>query len=148
VDPIVAQNIQDATRQQNTNSKQAALNGASEGLLSQLLPLMAGKMIKEEMQTFQKPIDMSMEDFIQRMTKINRFIGLCPGPERQYDNAEMRSLIEQACLNLWLMDLQKQATYPTRTLVQVKSYFKLLESAENHQWTRQTQRNRRGYLGQ
>jgi hypothetical protein len=148
VDATAAQNIQDATLQQNANNKWAALNGAIEGLLNQLLPLMAGKMIKEEMQTFQKPIDMSVEDFIQRMMKINRFIGLCPGPECQYDNAEMRSLIEQACPNLRLLDLQKQATYSTMTLVQVKSYFKLLKSAENHQWTRQTQQNQHGYLGQ
>jgi hypothetical protein len=102
---------------------------------------MAGKMIKEEMRTFRKPIDMSVEDFIQRMMKINQFIGLCPGPEHQYDDAEMRSLIKQACPNLWLLDLRKHATYPTMTLVQVKAYFKLLESTENHQWTRQTQQN-------
>jgi hypothetical protein len=52
VDATAAQNIQDATRQQNNNNKQEALNGAIEGLLSELLPLMAGKMIKEEMWTF------------------------------------------------------------------------------------------------
>jgi hypothetical protein len=42
------------------------------------------------------------------------------------NDTEMQSLIEQACL----MDLCKQPNYPTMTLLQVKSYYNLLESAE------------------
>jgi hypothetical protein len=95
---------------------------------------MAGKTIKEEILTICKPFDISVEDLVQQMIKISKYIGLCPGPERQYDDTEMRSLIEQACPSLWLMDLHKQPTYPTMMPLQVKFYCKLLENSENGKW--------------
>jgi hypothetical protein len=63
---------------------------------------MAGKKIKDEMQRFRKPHEMSVEAFFQQMIKINKFISLCPGPERQYDDNEMNALMEQACPPAWL----------------------------------------------
>jgi Retroviral aspartyl protease len=147
VDPAAANDIQEATRLQNLDNRRVSFNDAIQGLLERSLPTMAGKNIKEEIKRFRKPFDMSVEDFFQRMTKINKFIGLCPGPDRQYDEHEMRSILEQACPQSWYLDLKKQTAYPTMTLNQMKAYYKLLENAEGGSWERQTQRNRRGYLG-
>jgi hypothetical protein len=108
---------------------------------------MAGKKIKDELQRIRKPFDMTAEDFFQRMIKIKKYIGLCPGPELQYDDDEMKALFEQACPAWWLVTLGRQQNYPTMTLSQVKAYYKLLETFESNNMEQQSQRNRRGYLG-
>jgi hypothetical protein len=77
---------------------------------------------------------MSVKEFFQRMIKINKFIGLCPGPEQQYYDSEMKSLMEQACPPEWLVILAQQQNYPTMTLNQVKAYYKLLESSKSGNW--------------
>jgi hypothetical protein len=135
VDATAAENVQENTRQLNQTKWHTAFIQAIEGLLEESLPTMAGKMIKEEIWMIQKPFDMSVEDFVQQMEMINKYIRLWPCPERQYNNTEMRALIEQARLSLWLMDLCKQTTYLTMVLLQVKSYYKLLKSAKNGKWT-------------
>jgi hypothetical protein len=130
------QDAQEAACQQNQHNQQVSFENGIQGLLEQTLPT-----IKDELRCIRKPSDISIKVFFQQMIKINKFIGLCPVPEQQYDNNGKKALMEQACPPAWLTILAQQQNYPTMTLNQVKAYYKLLESFESGHWEQQTQQN-------
>jgi hypothetical protein len=132
VDPNDNAADQQATRDQNRANQVTLFNAAMEEFLTEYLKTDTGKEIKNDIRTFKKPSDLSVNAFFQRLQELNKLIELCPGGERRYDDSELRMILEAACPSSWVVDLKKQSDYNDMTVSKMKAYFKLLEGIEGH----------------
>ena len=113
-----------------------AFNTALDAVKEEFMTADAGSQIKEDIQSFRKPRDMTVSEFFRRVTQLNDLIELTIDDERPLDDRELIKLFEDACPKSWKLQHKLKANYAERTLKSLKAYYKLLENLDDGQLTR------------
>lgn len=97
------------------------------------LPPTTSKRVKRYLLEIQKPMYMSVSQFVIRIQKINSYFPYMPdagGQNTMFSFADLKFVLEQAVPQSWRSALERSGQHETMNFTEVQDYFKTLESLE------------------
>ena len=119
----------DAIGEESPEAFQAAL----QEFTNSMLPSHTAKRVKRYLLEIQKPIYMSVSQFVVRLQQINSYFPFMPdagGQNAMLTNTDMKFILEQAVPQAWRSALERSGQHEAMNFSEVEDYFKTLEHLE------------------
>jgi hypothetical protein len=110
-----------------------AFDGAMKEFTNGMLPSHTAKRVKRYLLEIQKPVYMSVSQFVVRLQQINSYFPYMPdtgGQNVMLTATDMKFVLEQAVPQAWRSALERSGQHEAMNFSEVEDYFKTLEYLE------------------
>ena len=119
----------------NANGEETpeAFQAALQECTNSMLPSHTAKRVKRYLLEIQKPIYMSVSQFVVRLQQINSYFPSMPdvgGQNAMLTHTDMKFVLEQAVPQAWRSALERSGQHEAMNFSEVEDYFKTLEHLE------------------
>jgi len=110
-----------------------AFDAALKAFTNSMLPSHTAKRVKRYLLEIQKPVYMSVSQFVTRLQQINSYFPYMPdggGQNVMLTSTDMKFVLEQAVPQAWRSALERSGQHEAMNFNEVYDYFKTLEHLE------------------
>ena len=117
----------------NGEESPEAFQATLQEFTNSMLPSHTAKRVKRYLLEIQKPIYMSVSQFVVRLQQINSYFPFMPdvgGQNLMLTHTDMKFVLEQAVPQAWRSALERSGQHEAMNFSEVEDYFKTLEHLE------------------
>ena len=118
---------------ENVEESKAAFDATMKEFTNAMLPSHTAKRVKRYLLEIQKPIYMSVSQFVVRLQQINSYFPYMPDTGSQnvmLTATDLKFVLEQAVPQAWRSALERSGQHEAMNFSEVEDYFKTLEYLE------------------